>query len=55
MAALGGAAAGHGGAGAGPLDAEWIDTDWLEEKQEDCECGLCFGVIPQISRSVPLR
>ena len=55
MAALGGAAAGHGGAGAGPPVAGKIDPDLLEEKSEDCECGMCLGVMSQIYRSVPLQ
>ena len=33
------------GAAARPPVAGWIDPDWLEERCEDCECGLCFGVM----------
>ena len=33
------------GAAARPPVAGWIDPDWLEARCEDCECGLCFGVM----------
>ncbi|KAJ1494555.1 hypothetical protein T484DRAFT_1765324 [Baffinella frigidus] len=41
-----------GGAGAAPV-ARWIDPDWLEDKCEDCECSLCFGVMVEPASGCP--